>query len=104
MVAGVRNGWFGDSVQLRLTRGSLTLEYRDGESIFMTGPGEFVFEGSAAMTDQDVIDYLSQNPDFFNRNPGLIDQIQVPSEQGVISLSHHAMAQYVPSYKSARRK
>ena len=26
------------------------------------------------MTDQDVIDYLSQNPDFFNRNPGLIDQ------------------------------
>ena len=45
------------------------------------------------MTDQDVIDYLSQNPDFFNRNPGLIDQIQVPSEQGVISLSHHAMAQ-----------
>ena len=49
MVAGVRNGWFGDSVQLRLTRGSLTLEYRDGESIFMTGPGEFVFEGSARL-------------------------------------------------------
>ena len=49
MVAGVRNGWFGDSVQLRLTRGSLTLEYQDGESIFMTGPGEFVFEGSARL-------------------------------------------------------
>ena len=49
MVAGVRNGWFGDSVQLRLTHGSLTLEYRDGESIFMTGPGEFVFEGSARL-------------------------------------------------------
>ena len=30
------------------------------------------------MTDQDVIDYLSQNPDFFNRNPGLIDQIRCP--------------------------
>lgn len=49
MVAGVRNGWFDDSVQLRLTRGSLTLEYRNGESIFMTGPGEFVFEGSARL-------------------------------------------------------
>ena len=49
MVAGVRNGWFGDSAQLRLTRGSLTLEYQVGESIFMTGPGEFVFEGSARL-------------------------------------------------------
>ena len=54
------------------------------------------------MTDQDVIDYLSQNPDFFNRNPGLIDQIQVPSEQGVISLSHHAMAQLRAQLQKAR--
>jgi len=45
------------------------------------------------MTDQDVIDYLKANPDFFSRNPGLIDQIKVPSGNGVISLSHHALAQ-----------
>lgn len=54
------------------------------------------------MTDQDVIDYLTQNPDFFSRNPGLIDQIQVPSEQGVISLSHHAMAQLRAQLQKAR--
>lgn len=49
MVAGVRNGWFDSEVSLRLTRGSLTLEYAPGEAIFMTGPGEFVFEGSARL-------------------------------------------------------
>lgn len=45
------------------------------------------------MTDQDIIQYLSEHPDFFARNPGLLDSIQIPSAQGVISLSHHALAQ-----------
>ena len=49
MVAGVRNGWFESEATLRLTQGPLTLQYQDGQSVFMTGPGEFVFEGSARL-------------------------------------------------------
>lgn len=46
MVAAVRNDWLDHKATLRLTRGALTLEYTPGESIYMTGPGEFAFEGS----------------------------------------------------------
>ena len=54
------------------------------------------------MNDQDVIDYLKAQPDFFSRNPGLIDQLQVPSTTGVISLSHHAMAQLRSQLQAAK--
>lgn len=54
------------------------------------------------MNDQDIIDYLSDHPDFFARNPGLLDSIQVPSAQGVISLSHHALAQLRGQLQKAR--
>lgn len=49
MVAAVRNDWCDHTAVIRVTRGALTLEYQPGQSIFMTGPGEFVFEGSARL-------------------------------------------------------
>lgn len=54
------------------------------------------------MNDQDVLDYLKANPDFFSRNPSAIDQIKVPSANGVISLSHHALAQLREQLNKAR--
>lgn len=49
MVAAVRNDWCDHQATVRLTRGALTLEYQPGQPIYMTGPGEFVFEGSARL-------------------------------------------------------
>lgn len=39
------------------------------------------------LTDQDVAEFLRSNPDFFNRQPELLDELQVShSERGAVSL------------------
>lgn len=44
------------------------------------------------MTDQDVADYLGQNPDFFTRHPELFATLQVPrGDDKVTHLAHHAL-------------
>lgn len=49
MVAAVRNDWLDNSATLRLHRGNLKMDYQLGDSIFMTGPGETVFEGNVRL-------------------------------------------------------
>lgn len=49
MVAAVSHGWLEPTATLRLLGGALQLSYQAGEPILMTGPGEFVFDGTARL-------------------------------------------------------
>ena len=46
MVAGVRLGWFGRSVEVQTRGGGLRIDWPgDSASVLMTGPATTVFEG-----------------------------------------------------------
>ncbi len=46
VVAGIRLGWLGSKVDVQARGGMLTIEWAGaGQSVFMTGPAEIVFEG-----------------------------------------------------------
>jgi len=46
VVFGVENNLLGNKVCVSLPGGDLDISYEKGSEVFMTGPGEFVFEGS----------------------------------------------------------
>ena len=46
VVAGIRAGWFNDSVEVQARGGRLRIEWDGAGSVFMTGPAETVFEGT----------------------------------------------------------
>ncbi|THB67301.1 MAG: diaminopimelate epimerase [Gammaproteobacteria bacterium] len=48
-VAGIRRGLLQEEVKVSLTGGDLVISWKDGESVFMTGPTEFVFEGEITL-------------------------------------------------------
>jgi uncharacterized protein YigA (DUF484 family) len=50
--------------------------------------------GHEALTDEGVIRFLTSDPDFFERNPGLLARLQLPHEsgQGAISLVERQLA------------
>ncbi|MBC8494081.1 MAG: diaminopimelate epimerase [Candidatus Thioglobus sp.] len=45
VVHGVEQGLLGSAVTTHLTGGDALVEYQSGESVFLSGPAEFVFEG-----------------------------------------------------------
>ena len=48
-VSGIRNGWLDQRVTVSLAGGSLEIEWAgEGESVWMTGPAEHVFDGEIA--------------------------------------------------------
>jgi diaminopimelate epimerase len=50
-VAGIRKGLVGNSVRVTLPGGDLTIEWREGEPILMTGPATEAFRGSFEWDD-----------------------------------------------------
>lgn len=50
-VAGIRQGWLASPVSVHTRGGDLIIEWTgDGQSVYMTGPAETVFEGELELT------------------------------------------------------